>query len=66
MAATRESAFLPTIKCSQCGAQVEISMMGEHICSGPSAECEYRYLVLLVQPGALILTESGSVTTVRS
>ncbi|KAF4125709.1 LIM domain [Geosmithia morbida] len=33
MAMTRESAFLPTIKCSQCGAQVEISMMGEHICA---------------------------------
>lgn len=48
MAATRESAFLPTIKCSQCGAQVEISMMGEHICSGPSAEREYRHLALFV------------------
>ncbi|KAF4584130.1 LIM domain-containing protein [Ophiocordyceps camponoti-floridani] len=35
MALPRES-FLPTIKCSQCGNQVEISMMGEHIC-GPAA-----------------------------
>ncbi|KAI6781686.1 Paxillin-like protein-like protein [Emericellopsis cladophorae] len=33
---TRESGFLPTIKCSQCGSQVEISMMGDHICSGDS------------------------------
>ncbi|CAM1500933.1 Fc.00g100950.m01.CDS01 [Cosmosporella sp. VM-42] len=38
MAAPRESTFLPTIKCSSCGNQVEISMMGEHICSGPPAE----------------------------
>ncbi|KAG9252101.1 uncharacterized protein F5Z01DRAFT_249726 [Emericellopsis atlantica] len=33
---TRELGFLPTIKCSQCGSQVEISMMGEHTCSGDS------------------------------
>ncbi|PKS05848.1 hypothetical protein jhhlp_007677 [Lomentospora prolificans] len=29
----RESAFLPTIKCSTCGRQIEISLMGDHICS---------------------------------
>ncbi|RDA85418.1 hypothetical protein CP532_1528 [Ophiocordyceps camponoti-leonardi (nom. inval.)] len=34
MAVPRES-FLPTIKCSSCGNQVEISMMGEHLCGGP-------------------------------
>ncbi|GAB0142057.1 hypothetical protein EsHS_00002622 [Epichloe bromicola] len=34
----RESMFLPTIKCSICGNQVEISMMGDHLCSDPSAE----------------------------
>ncbi|KAJ2901217.1 LIM domain-containing protein [Zalerion maritima] len=28
----RMSSFLPTIKCSSCAADVEISMMGEHIC----------------------------------
>ncbi|KAJ0160461.1 Paxillin-like protein 1 [Colletotrichum tanaceti] len=38
MAFPRESSFMPTIKCSSCGLQVEISMMGEHICSGPGAE----------------------------
>ncbi|KAH7148775.1 hypothetical protein EDB81DRAFT_474442 [Dactylonectria macrodidyma] len=38
MAMMRESMMLPTIKCSSCGRQVEISMMGEHICSGPTAE----------------------------
>ncbi|KAI1325126.1 hypothetical protein F5Y16DRAFT_378899, partial [Xylariaceae sp. FL0255] len=29
---SRASAFMPTIKCSNCGNQVEISMMGEHVC----------------------------------
>ncbi|KAK5987216.1 Paxillin-like protein 1 [Cladobotryum mycophilum] len=38
MVALRESALLPTIKCSSCGLQVEISLMGDHLCSGPSAE----------------------------
>ncbi|KAJ1326422.1 paxillin [Microdochium nivale] len=33
MADTRQSAFMPTIKCSVCGGQVEISMMGEHVCA---------------------------------
>ncbi|KAF7562240.1 hypothetical protein G7046_g1907 [Stylonectria norvegica] len=37
MAMPRES-FLPTIKCSSCSRQVEISMMGEHICPGPAPE----------------------------
>ncbi|KAK2019088.1 LIM domain-containing protein [Colletotrichum eremochloae] len=38
MALPRESTFMPTIKCSSCGRQVEISMMGEHVCSGPGEE----------------------------
>ncbi|KAK1993455.1 hypothetical protein LX36DRAFT_251800 [Colletotrichum falcatum] len=38
MALPRESTFMPTIKCSSCGRQVEISMMGEHICTGPGEE----------------------------
>ncbi|KAL7799067.1 LIM domain-containing protein [Trichoderma ceciliae] len=38
MPGLRESAFLPTIKCSSCGMQVEISLMGEHACPGPSVE----------------------------
>ncbi|GJC98172.1 LIM domain-containing protein [Colletotrichum higginsianum] len=41
MALPRESSFMPAIKCSSCGLQVEISMMGEHICSGPGAERSY-------------------------
>ena len=32
---SRMSAFLPTIKCSMCAQEIEISMMGEHVC-GPS------------------------------
>lgn len=31
----RESSFMPTIKCSSCGNQIEISMMGDHLCKGP-------------------------------
>ncbi|PHH88930.1 hypothetical protein CDD83_6877 [Cordyceps sp. RAO-2017] len=38
MALPRESTFLPTIKCSLCGNQVEISMMGDHLCGGPTVE----------------------------
>ncbi|KAI0012651.1 hypothetical protein F4779DRAFT_17028 [Xylariaceae sp. FL0662B] len=36
----RQSAFMPTIKCSNCGNQVEISMMGDHVCGSavPAAE----------------------------
>ncbi|KAK9782618.1 hypothetical protein SCAR479_00961 [Seiridium cardinale] len=37
MAAYRESSFMPTVKCSQCGNEVEISMMGEHVCKGAPA-----------------------------
>ncbi|RYO97472.1 hypothetical protein DL763_002740 [Monosporascus cannonballus] len=37
---SRVSVFMPTIKCSSCGDQVEISMMGDHICkpAAPAAE----------------------------
>ncbi len=41
MATTRESSFMPTIKCSTCGREIQISMMGEHICTG-EAEPERR------------------------
>jgi hypothetical protein len=27
-----ESSFLPTIKCSMCAQEIEISMMGDHVC----------------------------------
>ncbi|KAI9836514.1 MAG: hypothetical protein M1838_005011 [Thelocarpon superellum] len=30
----RPSSFLPSIKCSGCNAEIEISRMGDHICSG--------------------------------
>ncbi|KAJ8059499.1 hypothetical protein OCU04_011160 [Sclerotinia nivalis] len=32
----RSTSFLPTIKCSSCARDIEIAMMGEHICSGPA------------------------------
>ncbi|KYK61808.1 hypothetical protein DCS_02952 [Drechmeria coniospora] len=38
MALPRESTFLPTIKCSICGHQVEISRMGDHLCGMPTDE----------------------------
>ncbi|KAI1402993.1 hypothetical protein F4819DRAFT_452915, partial [Hypoxylon fuscum] len=38
--APRQSAFMPTIKCSNCGNQVEISMMGDHICGSEPAAAE--------------------------
>ncbi|RSL54542.1 hypothetical protein CEP51_014698 [Fusarium floridanum] len=38
MAVPRESVFLPTIKCSSCSRQVEISLMGEHICAPAEPE----------------------------
>lgn len=39
--ANRETTFaglLPTVKCSDCGRQIEISLMGEHICQQLSQE----------------------------
>ncbi|KAM5352331.1 hypothetical protein ACJ41O_005054 [Fusarium nematophilum] len=38
MAIPRESMLLPTIKCSSCSRQVEISLMGEHVCSPAAPE----------------------------
>ncbi|CVK92898.1 uncharacterized protein FMAN_07698 [Fusarium mangiferae] len=38
MAIPRESMFLPTIKCSSCNREVEISMMGDHVCAPPAPE----------------------------
>ena len=32
MAEMRVSRMLPAIKCSDCGAEIEISRMGEHVC----------------------------------
>ncbi|KAK4122388.1 hypothetical protein N657DRAFT_502141 [Parathielavia appendiculata] len=36
----RESRFMPTVKCSTCGLQVEISLMGEHTCAGSESPPE--------------------------
>lgn len=31
--ARMSTAFLPTIKCSDCNAEIEISAMGDHVCA---------------------------------
>ncbi|KAL2115813.1 hypothetical protein VTJ04DRAFT_10068 [Mycothermus thermophilus] len=36
----RESRFMPMVKCSTCGEQVEISLMGEHTCGSSSSAPE--------------------------
>ncbi|KAH8808029.1 hypothetical protein F5884DRAFT_857585 [Xylogone sp. PMI_703] len=36
MAGYRESTFLPTIKCSTCLIEIEISQMGDHVCQKPA------------------------------
>ncbi|TQV93980.1 LIM domain-containing protein [Cordyceps javanica] len=58
MALPRESAFLPTIKCSQCGNDVEISMMGEHLCNVPDTpECsELRASVARADADSIIVS----------
>jgi hypothetical protein len=44
MSGTRSMAsILPSIRCSDCGADVELSMMGEHMCSKQS-ECKAHTL----------------------
>ncbi|PQE19196.1 lim domain-containing protein [Rutstroemia sp. NJR-2017a BBW] len=37
---TRASSFLPTIKCSSCAMDIEIAMMGEHVCGGTAPASE--------------------------
>ncbi|KAI9891530.1 MAG: hypothetical protein M1814_002653 [Vezdaea aestivalis] len=32
----RPGSFLPTIKCSDCSQEIEIAMMGDHVCSSPA------------------------------
>ncbi|TVY82071.1 Paxillin-like protein [Lachnellula suecica] len=34
----RSSSFLPTIKCSMCARDIEISRLGEHVCTGEGDE----------------------------
>ncbi|KAL8734630.1 MAG: hypothetical protein Q9181_003130 [Wetmoreana brouardii] len=31
--ASMSTSFLPTIKCSDCNIEIEISAMGDHVCS---------------------------------
>jgi hypothetical protein len=39
------ASLLPSIRCSDCGVDVELSMMGEHVCSRQS-ECKVPRLTL--------------------
>jgi hypothetical protein len=40
----RASTFLPTIKCSMCHQDIQIALMGEHVCAKP--ERKYPVVVL--------------------
>lgn len=40
----RSSSFLPTIKCSNCAEDIQIAMMGEHLCSGSVPADESKFL----------------------
>ncbi|RPA85304.1 hypothetical protein BJ508DRAFT_322748 [Ascobolus immersus RN42] len=35
MPSVRSSGFLPALKCSTCGEEVEIALMGDHVCAPP-------------------------------
>lgn len=39
----KSSSILPTIKCSSCAKDIQIAMMGEHICSesAPAGKCKF-------------------------
>lgn len=37
MVASMDAGFLPSIKCSNCGVNVEISNMGDHVCEGTNS-----------------------------
>ncbi len=39
----RPASFLPTIKCSQCGDEIEISAMGDHICAKSPADAKSQH-----------------------
>jgi hypothetical protein len=46
MSALRDSVLIPSIKCSVCNADVEISLMGDHICArkqeGEISRCQLK------------------------
>ncbi|GAB7342997.1 hypothetical protein MBLNU457_g1093t1 [Dothideomycetes sp. NU457] len=46
VAEMRMSSILPTIKCSSCGDEIQISMMGEHVCSTTKQTTEIRKTTL--------------------
>ncbi|MCJ1461642.1 hypothetical protein MMC07_000239 [Pseudocyphellaria aurata] len=42
--AARSSSFLPTVKCSNCNATIEISLMSDHVCSQVITVPEFHFL----------------------
>ena len=57
--AVRESSFMPTVKCSTCSRQVEISLMGEHICTGaPDPESMASLTSISTDQAGILLTLS--------
>ncbi|KAF3760770.1 hypothetical protein M406DRAFT_99365 [Cryphonectria parasitica EP155] len=41
---------MPSIKCSSCGQEIEISMMGDHVCAGPGGGRAYTTRLVLYRP----------------
>jgi hypothetical protein len=64
MADTRMSSFLPTIKCSMCAREIEISMMGDHVCA-PAAERELELLLAIPYQCILIISSLSSAGLTR-
>jgi hypothetical protein len=44
----RALSFLPTVKCSMCAREIEISQMGDHVCGG-SGERKYPFVIISKQ-----------------
>lgn len=69
MSATQSMAsFLPSIRCSDCGVDVELSMMGEHVCSKLSEGKMYSPRSVLyanVRTKAALFTRLGTEQVVQ-
>jgi hypothetical protein len=54
----RASSFLPTIKCSMCAADIEISQMGDHICGG--GERRFSRKILKAAADKILCSDSSA------
>ena len=52
----RASSFLPTVKCSMCAADIQISKMGDHVCEG--GECKMLRRMLPALTNRLVIATS--------